>query len=122
MSKTAASSQSRTKRRSTDLPGFTGRTDRLGSGKSAKRKQPSIEVDNRDPKRKRSRRSQGSRVLSQETEHKQPNGRQLQLAADTSVEMVDADTPVSSVKVELDEVEAAKITTLTDLPVEVSCD
>jgi hypothetical protein len=139
---TTSASQERSKSRPVDLPGFTGKADRLGLDKTVvkKRKQAATGVKQEEPRRKkpRSEQKKGKRV-SQETgdaglpvDRPSPEvaafGTELaagrtKLAVDReelAVFRTEGEPGQDEVKAEISESDHSCRRTLTDLPVEVS--
>jgi hypothetical protein len=139
---TTSTSQKRSKSRPVDLPGFTGKADRLGLDKTVvkKRKQPATGVKQEEPRRKkpRSEQKRGQRVYQESGDARLPVDRPSPEVAACSAELavgrtklavnrgelVGIETEVepgqAEVKVEMSESDHSCRRTLTDLPVEVS--
>jgi hypothetical protein len=138
---TTSASQKRSKSRPVDLPGFTGKADRLGLDKTVvkKRKQAATGVKQEEPRRKKPRSEQKKgKGLSQESGDAglpvdRPSSEvaaRAELAAgktklaSNKAELVGIETEgepgQDEVKVEMSESDHSCRRTLTDLPVEVS--
>jgi hypothetical protein len=108
--------------RSVDLPAFNGSADRLGPGKTVKkRKQASVEADHLEPRRKKPRSGQNrSKRTSEQSRDKKPQNDRL---SSRSVVVRATDEPEQAqaeVKLESIGTDTARPCTLTDLPVEAS--
>ena len=139
---TTSASQKRSKSRPVDLPGFTGKADRLGLDKTVvkKRKQAATGVKQEEPRRKkpRSEQKRAQRVSQESGDARLPVDRLSSEVATCSVELAAGRTKLAvnreelavieskgepkpdEVKVDMSESDHSCRRTLTDLPVEVS--
>jgi hypothetical protein len=139
---TTSASQKRSKSGPVDLPGFTGKADRLGLDKTVakKRKQAATGVKQEEPRRKkpRSEQKRGQRVSQESGDARLPVDRPSSEVATCSAELAGGRTKLAvdreelavieskeepgqdEVKVEMAESDSPCRRTLTDLPVEVS--
>ena len=117
----SSASQKRSKGRSADLPGFTGRADRLGPAKATKRKQPMTEPQRQEPRSKkpRSNREKPART-SGTVEERKPDILGAHVSNEPQVGKGEASSASELVKVETTEIVPVHTIGLTDLPVEVS--